>query len=94
LPDFPTSSWHDIPSHPWPQAQRLPLPLLGYSLNNADDDNASIKGGMTRPGADKIDNMEMQDVEMQDDVQDDDRVGGWCRLATPPETLSPTRLQM
>ncbi|KAJ7829734.1 hypothetical protein B0H14DRAFT_3465402 [Mycena olivaceomarginata] len=75
LPDFSTSSWHDIPGHPWPQAQRLPLPLLGYSPDDADDDSASIKGGVTRPGADEIDNVGMQDVEMQDnDAQDNDQV--------------------
>ncbi|KAJ7735592.1 hypothetical protein B0H14DRAFT_3516838 [Mycena olivaceomarginata] len=100
VPDFSTSSWRDIPGHPWPQAQRLPLPLQGYSPDDADDDSASVKGGLTRPGADEIDNVGMQDVGMQDvemqddDAQDDDQVGGGRRRsATPPETLSPTRLR-
>ncbi|KAJ7705887.1 hypothetical protein B0H14DRAFT_2647185 [Mycena olivaceomarginata] len=95
VPDFSTSSWRDIPGHPWPQAQRLPLPLQGYSPDDADDDSASVKGGVTRPGADEIDNVGMQDVGMQDvgmqdvgmqdvemqddDAQDDDQVGGGRR---------------
>ncbi|KAJ7871713.1 hypothetical protein B0H14DRAFT_2570716 [Mycena olivaceomarginata] len=91
VPDFSTSSWRDIPGHPWPQAQRLPLPLQGYSPDDADDDSTSVKGGVTRPGADEIDNVGMQD---DDDAQDDDQVGGGRRRsATPPETLSPTRLR-
>ncbi|KAJ7829993.1 hypothetical protein B0H14DRAFT_2593628 [Mycena olivaceomarginata] len=93
VPDFSTSSWRDIPGHPWPQAQRLPLPLQGYSPDDADDDSASVKGGVTRPGADEIDNVGMQDVGMQDDdVQDDDQVGG-LRPSTPPPTIDPAILE-
>ncbi|KAJ7667388.1 hypothetical protein B0H14DRAFT_2658123 [Mycena olivaceomarginata] len=105
VPDFSTSSWRDIPGHPWPQAQRLPLPLQGYSPDDADDDSASVKGGVTRPGADEIDNVGMQDVGMQDvgmqdvemqddDAQDDDQVGGGRRRAAAIHpTIDPAILE-